>query len=223
MRSRVSFPFSTIGTKILIAITGLAMFLFLIVHMAANLLLFVGPDVYNGYSHKLISNPLIYVAEAGLVLLFIVHVFNAVTNWAKNRGARPVGYTKKAWAGHTSRKTVASSTMIYTGVVIFVFTVLHLVTFKYGPWYETTHDGQAMRDLYTLVVEVFRQPIYVVGYTVVMALVFLHLRHGVSSAFQSLGWNHPRYNRLILGFGYLFAVLIGAGFALPPIWIYLTK
>lgn len=223
MPSRVSFLSSTVGTKILIAITGLAMFVFLIAHMAANLLLFVGPDAYNGYSHKLISNPAIYVAEGGLVLLFVVHVFKAVTNWAKNRSARPQGYEKKTWAGHTSRKTVASSTMIYTGVTIFVFTVLHLMTFKYGPWYETTHDGQAMRDLYTLVVEIFRQPVYVVGYTVVMALVLLHLRHGVSSAFQSLGWNHPRYNRLIVAVGYGFAVLIGVGFALPPIWIYLTK
>lgn len=223
MPSRVSFLSSTVGTKILIAITGLAMFVFLIAHMAANLLLFVSPEAYNGYSHALISNPAIYVAEAGLVALFVLHVFKAVTNWARNNSARPGNYERKEWAGHTSRKSVASTTMIYTGVVIFVFTILHLVTFKFGPWYETTHDGETMRDLYTLVVEVFQKPAYVIGYTVVMALVLLHLRHGVSSAFQSLGWNHPRYDRALWIAGYVFAVLIGVGFALPPIWIYFTK
>ena len=223
MPSRVSFLSSTVGTKILIAITGLAMFVFLIAHMAANLLLFVGPEAYNGYSHKLITNPAIYLAEAGLVALFAIHVFKALTNWAKNRGARPATYEKKTWAGHTSRKTVASSTMIYSGVVVFVFVLLHLKTFKFGPWYEVTHDGANMRDLYTLVLEIFRSPLYVAGYTVAMALVFLHLRHGVSSAFQSLGVNHPGYNRLFLAFGYVVAVVLGMGFALPPIWIFLTK
>lgn len=223
MSNRVSFLSSTVGTKILIAITGLAMFVFLIAHMSANLLLFVGPEAYNSYSHTLISNPAIYVAEAGLVALFLIHVYKALTNWARNRHARPLGYEKKEWAGHTSRKTVASTTMIYTGVVIFAFTILHLITFKFGTWYETTHHGEPMRDLHRLVVEVFQKPVYVIFYTVVMVLVLLHLRHGVSSAFQSLGWNHPRYNRLIMAAGYLFAVLIGVGFALPPIWIYLTK
>jgi succinate dehydrogenase / fumarate reductase cytochrome b subunit len=223
MPSRVSFLSSTVWTKVLIAITGLAMFVFLIAHMAANLLLFVGPEAYNGYSHKLITNPAIYVAEAGLAALLAIHVFKALTNWARNRSARPAAYEKKTWAGHTSRKTVASSTMIYTGVVIFVFLLLHLKTFKFGPWYDTVHGGETMRDLYTLVIEIFRDPVYVVGYTVVMGLVLLHLRHGVSSAFQSLGVNHPVYNRLILGAGYAFAVLLGIGFALPPIWIFLTK
>lgn len=223
MPSRVSFLSSTVGTKILIAITGLAMFVFLIAHMAANLLLFVGPDAYNGYSHALISNPAIYLAEAALVTILAIHVFKAVTNWASNRGARPQAYAKKEWAGHTSRKTVASTSMIYTGVVIFAFTVLHLVTFKFGPWYETTLHDEPVRDLYRLVVEVFQSPVYVIGYTVVMTLVLLHLRHGVSSAFQSLGWSHPRYNRLIVGAGYAFAVLVGGGFALPPIWVFLTK
>jgi succinate dehydrogenase / fumarate reductase cytochrome b subunit len=223
MPSRVSFVSSTVGTKVLIAITGLAMFVFLIAHMAANLLLLVGPDAYNGYSHALISNPAIYLAEAVLVAIFAIHVFKAVTNWFANRSARPQAYVKKEWAGHTSRKTLASTWMIYTGVVIFVFTVLHLVTFKYGPWYETTLHGETVRDLYTLVVEVFQDPVYVVGYTVVMGLVLLHLRHGVSSACQSLGWNHPRYNGAIVAAGDAFAVLIGVGFALPPLWIFLTK
>jgi succinate dehydrogenase / fumarate reductase cytochrome b subunit len=222
MPSRVSFTSSTVGTKVLIAITGLAMFLFLCGHLAGNLLLLVGPEAFNGYSHKLISNPLIYVVEAGLAAIFVIHVFKATLNWARNRSARPGAYEKKAWAGHTSRKTVASSTMIFTGAFLFVFLLLHLKTFKFGPWYETVDDGVIVRDIYRLTIEVFQNPAYVVFYVVGMAIVFMHLRHGVSSAFQSLGANHPRYNRLILAGGYFFAIVLGLGFAFIPVWAFLT-
>jgi succinate dehydrogenase / fumarate reductase cytochrome b subunit len=222
MPSRVSFISSTVGTKVLIAITGLSMFLFLVGHLAGNLLLLVGPEAFNGYSHKLISNPFIYLVEAGLAAILVIHVFKAVLNWARNRSARPSAYEKKEWAGHTSRKTVASSTMIYTGVFIFVFLLLHLKTFKFGPWYETIQEGMVVRDLHRLTIEIFQSPAYVVFYVISMGLVFLHLRHGVSSAFQSLGANHPRYNRLILVGGLGVAVLLGLGFAFIPVWAFLA-
>jgi len=217
MSTRLKFLTSTVGTKILIAVTGLALFLFLCGHLAGNLLLFAGPEAFNGYSHKLISNPFIYVVEAGLVAIFLLHVFNAVTNWWSNRGARTTGYQVKEWAGHTSRKSVASTTMIVTGVATFVFVVLHLKTFKYGPWYETP---EGIRDLYTLTIEIFRSPLYVAGYVVCMGLIFLHLRHGLSSTMQTLGVNHPRYNRYILMAGTLLAVVIGLGFAIIPVAIF---
>ena len=222
MPTRVSFFSSSVGTKILIALTGLALFLFLVGHLTGNLLLFVGPETFNGYSHKLISNPLIYIVEGGLAAILLLHVFKAVTNWAANRGARPAAYVDKKWAGHTSRKGYGSSTMIYTGVVTFVFVVLHLRTFKFGPWYTTMGREGEVRDLYRLTVEVFQNPVMVVFYVACMALVFLHLSHGLSSAFQSLGVNHPRYNRLILAAGLVLATLIGAGFAVIPIIVFLT-
>ena len=107
MPSRVSFISSTVGTKVLIAITGLAMFLFLVGHLAGNLLLLVGPEAFNGYSHKLISNPAIYLVEAGLVAILVLHVFKAALNWARNRSARPAAYQKKGGpvtrAGRPSR------------------------------------------------------------------------------------------------------------------------
>ena len=81
--------------------------------------------------------------------------------------------------------------MIFTGAFLFVFLLLHLKTFKFGPWYETVENGVIVRDLYRLVIEVFQSPGYVVFYVVGMAIVFLHLRHGVSSAFQSLGVEPP--------------------------------
>jgi succinate dehydrogenase / fumarate reductase cytochrome b subunit len=223
MSTRVSFFSSTVGTKILIAITGLALFLFLVGHLTGNMLLFVGPEAFNAYSHALISNPLIYVVEAGLVAIFLLHVFKAVTNWARNRGARPAGYAEKKWAGHTSRKSVASSTMIYTGVVTFAFVVFHLVTFKYGPWYTTMGKEGEVRDLYRLTVEVFQSPVMVVFYVASMILIFLHLRHGLSSALQSLGVNHPSYNGAITKAGIALAILIGGGFATIPLAIFFSR
>jgi succinate dehydrogenase / fumarate reductase cytochrome b subunit len=224
MSTRASFFSSSIGTKILIAVTGLSLFLFLVAHLIGNTLLFVGPEAFNGYSHKLISNPLIYVAEAGLLAIFVLHVFKAVTNYLANRGARPQGYVLKRNAGHTSRKSVASTTMIVTGLVTLVFVVLHLVTFKYGPGeaqgYLAPSDHGPVRDLHRLTIEVFQNPVYVVAYVICMVLIFLHLRHGLSSALQSLGVNHPRYNALVQRAGTALAILIGGGFAAIPIAIF---
>jgi succinate dehydrogenase / fumarate reductase cytochrome b subunit len=211
---------SSVGTKVLIALTGLGFAGFLVTHLAANLLVLVAPAAYNEYSHTLISNPLIYVAEAGLVLLFVTHAYKAVANVFRNRAARPHRYDTKRRAGHTSRKSLASTTMIVTGCWLLVFIVIHLKTFKFGPWYETAPGG--MRDLARLVNEEFRQPLYAVFYVLSMAVVGLHLRHGLSSAIQSLGIDHPRYTPFILKAGIVVAVAMSLGFALIPIVIFFT-
>jgi succinate dehydrogenase / fumarate reductase cytochrome b subunit len=222
MSTRPGFFSSSVGTKILIALAGLALFGFLIAHLAGNLLILAGPAAFNRYSHKLISNPLIYVAEAGLAAIFVLHVFKTVTNWAANRTARPRGYVEKQWAGHTSRKTWSSTTMIVTGAVTFVFVILHLKTFKFGAWYETASPEGSVRDLYRLTFEVFSSPAYVAFYVVCMILVFMHLRHGIASAMQSLGVNHPRYDRLIVRAAVVLALAIGGGFAIIPIYVFLA-
>ena len=98
MPPRMSPKPSTIGTKILIAATGLALFGFLITHLAGNLLIFAGPEAFNDYSHALLSNPLIYIAEAGLALLFVVHVWKTVGNYARNRAARPAARGCAPWS-----------------------------------------------------------------------------------------------------------------------------
>lgn len=209
---------SSIGTKFLIALSGLALLVFLILHLSGNLLFIAGPAAFNEYSHTLVSNPLVYAAEAGLLLVFLVHVYKAIRMFVDNKAARPVGYVRKEWAGATSRKSVASSTMIATGVVTFAFVVLHLRKFKFGAWYETS-DG--IRDLYRLQVEVFSNPFYVGFYMLCMALIGFHLWHGVSSAMQSLGVDHPRYTPRILWIGRALAVLIAGGFFVLPLYTYL--
>jgi succinate dehydrogenase / fumarate reductase, cytochrome b subunit len=212
---------SSVGTKLLIGITGLLLFLYLILHLAGNALIFAGPDAYNAYAHRLISNPLLVPAELGLLLVFAVHVFKSVRMFLANRAARPIGYRKRVNAGHTSRKSLASSTMIATGLFLLAFLVIHVQQFKFGSYYQTV-SPDPVRDLYRTEVEVFQQGLWVAFYVVSMVVVGMHLRHGIASAFQSVGFDHPLYTRRLTAWSIVFAVIIAGGFALIPVWVYLT-
>jgi len=217
MRTRQAFS-TSVGTKLLLALTGLALVGFLVAHLAGNLLLFFGPEKFNDYSHALISNPLVIPAELGLIAIFLLHAIKAVLNVVSNRAARRVGYETKKWAGGPSRKSWASTSMIVTGLLTLLFVPLHLITFKYGPTYVGAEAG--VRDLYRLVIEVFQSPWYVGYYVVMMVIVGLHLRHGVSSSLQSLGLIPARWTRAFLGAGIGLALVIGGGFVLIPLYIY---
>jgi succinate dehydrogenase / fumarate reductase cytochrome b subunit len=213
---------SSIGSKFLIAFTGLALLVFLIAHLAGNLLFIAGPDAFNEYSHKLISNPLIYVAEAGLLAVFVLHIFKTVAMFGGSYAARPQRYAKKKWArtkNDRSRKSVSSTTMILTGTITLLFVVTLLMSFKFGAYYDAAEPG--VRDLYRLTLEVFHNPVNVIWYVVAMVLVGMHLRHGITSALQSLGAIPDRLTRKVLAAGAIVAFLIAAGFAMIPVWVYL--
>src|SRR5262249_1819830 len=120
---------SSVATKLLLALTGLALFGFLVFHLAGNLLVFLGPGEYNEHPHSLISNPLIVPAELGLLAVFLLHIYKAVTNYARNKAARPVAYGVKKWAGGPSRKSLGSTTMIWTGLATLLFVAIHLKLF----------------------------------------------------------------------------------------------
>ena len=128
---------TSVGTKILIGVTGSALFLYLILHIAGNALIFLGPETFNQYSHTLISNPLVPIIEIGLLLIFLIHIYKTVRMVLANQKARPVRYARKKYAGPPSRKSIASSTMILSGLWLLLFVVIHVRTFKYGPEYET--------------------------------------------------------------------------------------
>jgi succinate dehydrogenase / fumarate reductase cytochrome b subunit len=202
-------------------VTGLLLFGYLVIHLIGNLVVFAGQETFNQYAHALGSNPLVVPAEIALLAFFVVHIYKAVTMWNANRAARPVAYRKKVWAGHTSRKSVSSATMIWTGVAILIFVVVHVAHIKYGAWYEIGEPP--VRDLYRTEVEIFSSPLWVAAYVVSMILVGFHLRHGIASAFQSLGADHPVYTKRLGVLGTAIAVLIGGGFAVIPIWVYLTR
>jgi len=213
---------SSVGTKVLIGLTGLALFAYLVLHLVGNALILAGPATFNEYSHALVSNPLIIPVELGLLAIFLLHVYKAITNYIANAAARPVRYAQKTYAGHTSRKSVASSTMIWSGLVMFLFVIVHVKQFKYGAWYQTA-SANPIRDLARTELEVFSHPFWVAFYVVCTLIVGLHLRHGISSGFQSIGFDHPVYTRRLTTWGIVFAVIIGAGLASIPIWVYLTQ
>jgi succinate dehydrogenase / fumarate reductase cytochrome b subunit len=209
---------SSVGNKLLLGLTGLALFGFLIVHLAGNLLAFISPESYNEHAHALISNPLIIPAELGLVAIFLTHIYKAIVNYRQNRAARPVAYGVKKWAGGPSRKSVGSTTMIWTGLSVLLFVAIHLKLFKYGPVYHEA--GSNFRDLYRLLIDDFRKPGIVVGYVLAMFLLGMHLRHGISSAIQSLGLMPESWTTRILRGGIVLAVVIAGLFAIIPIAVY---
>jgi succinate dehydrogenase / fumarate reductase cytochrome b subunit len=222
MSSRPSFFSSTVGSKILIGLTGLLLFGFLVSHLAGNLSLLAGAAAFNLYAYKLESlGILIYIAEAGLVVIFLLHIVKTLGLYRLNAAARPARYEQKKWAGHTSRKTWSSTTMALTGLFILFFVIVHVRTFKFGPWYEDPATGH--RDLYRVVADIYRNPLYTGFYVVAMGLIGMHLNHGISSAAQSLGLSNERLSRNLVRGGRVLAVLIAGGFAILPIYMYFAS
>jgi len=209
----ISLP---VGRKILMGLTGVLLIGFLIVHMTGNLLVLAGPEAYNHYSHALVSNPAIYAAEVGLLALFAGHLLLGIIVTLRNRSARPVPYAVKERAGHTSRKSLASTTMIYSGLVLLVFVPLHIWTFKFGPVYESS-AAPGVRDIYRLVVEIFQSPAYVVGYILALVIIGCHAWHGFGSAFESMGVGHRAWLR---NTGRVLTLVIIGGFLTVPIAVY---
>jgi succinate dehydrogenase / fumarate reductase cytochrome b subunit len=214
-----------VGKKYLTGFTGLALFLFLVVHLLGNLTLYMGPHALNHYAHFLehaLHGMLVYAFEAGLILLLLIHITAsvAVALFDKNR-ARPVKYKKSKNAGGESRKTFSSTTMIYTGLLLLLFIVLHVKMFKYGgARIITLPDGTQMKDLYAVVLTAFKDLRITMAYVLMMLLLGFHLRHGFWSAFQSMGWNNRRWMPLLYSLGLVLAILLALGFLMPPLYLY---
>lgn len=220
---------SSVGTKLINGLTGLLLCGFIVGHLAGNLLLLVGREAFNEYAHtlhSLLHGAFVPVAEVVLLLLFLAHAIAGIRVALVRRRARRDRYTVVGNAGGPSQKTLASRSMIVTGVVLLGFVVVHVAMFRFGigaprTYPEVVIDGHAARDLYSLVVDWFNVAPVTAGYVLVMLLLGTHLRHGFWSAFQSLGLNHPKYMPLIYGVGIAFAVLMAVGFLAIPLYIYL--
>src|SRR5262245_48782699 len=172
MSSRLRVLGSSVGTKILIGLTGLFLAFYLIIHIAGNLVVFLGPQTFNAYSHALTSNPLIPVIEVVLLVGFLAHIYKTVTMFLANQKARPVAYAMKKRAGPPSRKTLASSTMIVSGLWLLVFVLIHVRTFKFG---EHLVTAEGITDLYQIEMNAFRSPLAVAFYLLSMVVVGSHL------------------------------------------------
>jgi len=183
--------------------------------MAGNMLMWLGPEAYNTYSHALITNPLLPVAEIGLVVFFVAHLGLALSLVWQNKAAKGGRY---AVSGDVKAGGFAAKTMVYTGLLLLVFIVLHLITFKYGPHYTATYHGVEMRDLHRLIVEKFSEPLYVAWYWLSLIVLGIHLSHGFAGTFQSLGIassNHPTIRKI----GWAFAIIVSAGFISQPLYV----
>lgn len=219
MSAATTYFKSTIGQKQLMGLTGLIWSGFVLGHMLGNMLLFAGPDLFNAYGHAIVSNkPLLYTTEFLLVGSILIHVIKGVLVTLRNRDSRPVKPLKGL--GPNKNSSFAVKTMIYQGVLILVFVILHLITFKYGTYYETNVNGVVMRDLHRLVVETFQSPVYCFWYIVCLILLGMHLSHGFYSSIQTLGIHHPKYNPHLQKAGHAYAFLVAAGFISQPIYVF---
>jgi succinate dehydrogenase / fumarate reductase cytochrome b subunit len=205
----LGFLESSIGKKIMVAMAGVLLCGFLVTHLAGNLLMFVGGEAFNHYAEALERNPLLPVAELGLVALFLLHIVLSVRATLANLSARPEGY--EVYKGKGAR-TPGSRTMAWTGGLVLAFILIHVATFKYDV------GGLKGTDLFAHVLGWFANPLYAAFYVLAVGGVGLHLSHGAQSALQTFGVSHPRYTPLLKKAGLAFALLIFAGFASLPVY-----
>ena len=216
MAPRVRAFSSSVGTKIVIGISGLFLVLYLAIHIVGNVLVFFGPQVFNTYAYNMeVRNPTLPLLELAILAGFAVHIYKTVRMFLANQAARPVAYRMKRPAGAPSRKSLASSTMIFSGLWVLVFLVIHVKAFRFRPEIPWPGGG---RDLYRQEMDVFVNPFMVGFYVISMLFLGSHLWHGVSSAFQSLGADQARWTPRVLVFGRVMAVLIAGGFIVIALW-----
>ncbi|MFA6317735.1 MAG: succinate dehydrogenase cytochrome b subunit [Elusimicrobiota bacterium] len=199
---------SSIGRKLVVAAMGLLLCGFLAGHLAGNLLLFVGKDAFNAYAHHLETFPLLLPIELALAAIILVHAAVTLYLQISSLGARPERYAVKASRGG---RTWGSRTMVYTAVLILVFLVVHVATFKYG-------TRPSPEDLYGHVLSYLVDWRWAGFYALVMGAIGLHLSHGFWSAFQTFGVDHPKYTPLIKAGGIAFGAAAALAFAAIPVW-----
>jgi succinate dehydrogenase / fumarate reductase, cytochrome b subunit len=214
---------STLGRKLLMALTGLFLILFLIVHLIGNLQLLKSDEgqAFNVYAEFMTSNPVIVTVSYVNYTCILVHVIWALMLTQRNRAAR--GSEGYAMVKNSSPWT--SRNMGILGTFILIFLVIHLKGFWYemhwGGISKANYDGREVKDLFAVVDMAYSNVWYVTVYVVSMAILAFHLWHGFASSFQTLGLNHMKYNPLIKFVGQTFAIVVPALFALIPIWMFL--
>jgi len=193
MSSTASLFKSSLGKKFVMATTGALLFLFVIGHLVGNLQIFLGPEAINRYGHFLQSNvELLWTVGVCLLAIVLLHIWSAAKVSRENKAARPVGYAGDPAA---PAATYASRTMLMSGLIIAAFLIYHLLHYTVqvkainftGTDFVSLHDEKGRHDVYAMMILGFRQPLVAGCYIIAMALLCLHLSHGVYAMFQSLG------------------------------------
>lgn len=211
---------SSIGKKHIMALTGLALFGFLLTHLAGNFLYFLGPEIFNKYSHALTSSPLIYPAEIALAGIFVVHIIFAFWTQMGNKSARKQQYAVALAEEHNK---LSSSFMLITGIWIILFVVIHVGGIKFGSYIPYDLGGQEIRDLYQTVSQYFKSPLITLFYVLSMVVLGVHLKHAFWSAHQSIGISHSKYTPILKLLSLLMAIGLALGFILVVFAATLSK
>jgi succinate dehydrogenase / fumarate reductase cytochrome b subunit len=208
---------SSIGGKFIVAVTGLGLVGFLVAHVSGNLLIFAGREALATYAEGLRKFPqLLWAMRIGLIAMTVLHVGFAIKLNLASKAARPVAYVKKSYR----RATFASRTMVYTGLLVLFYVIYHLFHFT---WRTTNAEIAALGpwDVYDMLIIAFSDPLQAWAYIAAMVVLGLHLSHGVSSLFQTLGFNHPKYNLVIRCAGPATGIAVAAAYISIPVAVML--
>jgi succinate dehydrogenase / fumarate reductase cytochrome b subunit len=215
---------SSVARKFWMAITGLFLITFLLVHLGVNLVMFAGQDAFNQATHFMATNPLIQVMQYVLAAGFIVHIWMGIKLTLQNKAARSVKY---AYENAAVSSSWSSRNMIYSGGLVLVFLIIHMRNFFYEmkfahsvSMYEL--DGIMIHNDYELVTGLFGTWYYVVIYVLAFIALGLHLNHGFQSAFQSAGWKNSKWKGLMQNIGTAFSAIIAIGFSAIAIYFFLN-
>ena len=218
MNNLIYFLRKTVGQKIIVGLTGLGLCLYVLIHMLGNLLIISGPEAYNSYAHKLHQFFLFEALEIGLLFAFAGHIILALLVNIKNLSARTQNY--KVLPKGEKKTTFSDRVLIFQGMALLVFLILHLLTFKFGPRYEVLLEGEVVRDIHRLVREVFKNVFYVIGYSAALLILCYHLIHGLAASVKSLGIFHPNYSPWIEKISWAFGLGVFLGFFIQPLYVY---
>ncbi|MFV0531233.1 MAG: succinate dehydrogenase cytochrome b subunit [Flavobacteriales bacterium] len=229
----MGFLTSSIGRKFMMALTGFFLMIFLFVHLAVNLALLAGAEdasgnllpkeeiLFNQASHFMATNPVIQIMQFVLAAGFIYHIFLGITLTLKNKKARgSKSYAVNSWSAHTP---LASRTMIYTGILVLLFLCIHIIDFMIPIKSGQVEELFPQLGDYGLVKAKFENVVYVIIYVISFILLGIHLSHGFTSAFQSVGMNHKKYNTIIKYSGATYFWFISLGFSIIAVYFFVTK
>jgi succinate dehydrogenase / fumarate reductase, cytochrome b subunit len=218
---------SSVGSKYVMALTGLGLMIFVIAHMSGNLLIYFGRDALNSYAHGLTEHPgLLWSARGGLLAIFVIHILFALRTWQDNRSARPIGYVHE----DTIQASWASRHMMLTGAVVLLFVIYHLMHFTFGVFIDPEHfkfspsmvpDPKGHPDVAGMVVAGFQNSAIALTYIFFQVFLGLHLWHGGGSWLQHLGLSGPSYDKLVDNLGTVIALLVVIGNCSIPLVIWM--
>lgn len=212
---------SSVARKFWMAVTGIFLVTFLVVHLTLNLFLFGGEELFNAGSHFMATNPFIQVMQYVLAAGFIVHIVMGIKLTLQNKAARPIKYANENASANSSW---ASRNMIYTGGLVLVFLLLHMRHFffvvKFGVEPSVLYSGE--ESDYFLVTSLFSVWYYVAIYVLAFIGLGIHLNHGFQSAFQTVGWKNSQWKGVLQILATLYSVFIALGFSSIAIYFFLN-